>query len=66
MPSVLFFLTSSAWFKIARYWDVNSDPAKNADVTSTEPSPSSTLEFGQMTQTTLHRLVAEGDIGGVR
>ncbi|CAM6116455.1 unnamed protein product [Calypogeia fissa] len=41
-------------------------PAKDADVSGTEPSPSSTLEFGQTSETSLHRLVAEGETEGAR
>ncbi|BBN00251.1 E3 ubiquitin-protein ligase KEG [Marchantia polymorpha subsp. ruderalis] len=46
--------------------DKYSDPVKEVEVSGTEPSPSSTLEFGQTSLSALHRLVAEGDTDGAR
>ncbi|KAJ7547407.1 hypothetical protein O6H91_08G084400 [Diphasiastrum complanatum] len=39
---------------------------KVAEVTGTEPSPSSSLDFVETNNTSLHQLVADGDIEGVR
>ncbi|CAN6483354.1 unnamed protein product [Victoria cruziana] len=44
----------------------DNDPAKDPGLNSVEPSPSSVLDFFQDDQNSLHRLVSQGDLDGVR
>lgn len=43
-----------------------SDLSKDAESSGAELSPSSTLGFGLVSQTSLHRFISEGDTDGVR